>query len=246
MSLDHLAHLRREAAGLATAVAAGAPDAPIAGCPGWTLRGLAKHVGTVHRWARGAVLTADVPKVDPEGDPMPEGAEEMAQWLRDGAGRLIDTLSSTDVSAPTWHPFPVEPKVAGLWRRRQCQETFVHRLDAELAIGLDPVIDRELAADGVDEYWTVMLPRMLSREGRATPSSVLAVRLTDAPGEWVVDGRSGVVVLGAAVSAAPAATISGTAAAMLLRLWGRPVADGAVEVAGDSAAAAQWLALGGA
>lgn len=244
MSLDHLTQLRREAAGFADAVAAGAPDAPIAGCPGWTLSGLAKHVGTVHRWARAAVLTADVPKIDPEHDPMPDGAEPMAQWLRDGAGRLIDTLSTTDVAAPTWHPFPVEPKVAGLWRRRQCQETFVHRIDAELAIGLDPVIDRDLAEDGVDEYWTVMLPRMLSREGRATPSSVLAVRLTDGPGEWLVDGSSGTVMLGG--TAAPAATISGTSAAMLLRLWGRPVADGAIAVSGDSAVAADWLALGGA
>ncbi len=244
MSLDHLTHLRREAAGLADAVAAGAADAPIAGCPGWTLRGLAKHVGTVHRWARAAVLTAEVPSLDPEGDPMPERADDMAQWLRDGAGRLIDTLSATDVSAPTWHPFPVEPKVAGLWRRRQCQETFVHRIDAELAIGREPVIDRELAADGVDEYWNVMLPRMLSREGRTTPSSVLAVRLTDGPGEWLVDGASGSVVLGAA--SAPAATISGTAATMLLRLWGRPVAAGEIAVSGDPAAAAEWLALGGA
>jgi uncharacterized protein (TIGR03083 family) len=167
----------------------------------------------------------------------------MAQWLRAGAERLVATLQATDPAAPTWHPFPVEPKLAGLWRRRQCQETFVHRLDAELAIGRTPAIDTELAADGVDEYWNVMLPRMLSREGLTTPGSVLAVRLTDAPGEWVVDGRSGAVAI--TPDAAPQATIGGASAAMLLRLWGREVPASAISVSGDADVAAAWLALGG-
>ena len=224
-------------------MSAGAPDAPIAGCPGWTLSDLARHVGTVHRWARAAVLTADVPRLAPDSDPMPTPPEGMAQWLRDGAERLVTTLEATDPAAPTWHPFPVEPKLAGLWRRRQCQETFVHRLDAELAIGHTPVIDDELAADGVDEYWNVMLPRMLSREGLTTPGSVLAVRLTDAPGAWVVDGRSGAVALAPIVE--PQASISGSSAAMLLRLWGREVAAGAISVSGDADVAAAWLTLGG-
>lgn len=243
MALDHLSHLHDDAHAFAAAVAAGRPDAIVAGCPGWTLSGLAKHLGTVHRWARAAIVTADVPRLDPEADPMPDDPEGMAQWLRDGAERLLAALHATEPSAPTWHPFPVEPKVAGLWRRRQCQETFVHRIDAELAAGRTPHIDRDLAADGVDEYWNVMLPRMLSREGLTTPATVLRVRLTDTEEEWVIDGRSGAVAL---TDADPGATISGTAAAMLLRLWGRPVSDDSITISGDAGTAAGWLALGGA
>lgn len=244
MSLDHLSHLRRDADALADAVAGGDPDAPIAGCPGWTLIDLAAHLGRVHRWARAAIVTGGPPEIDHTADPAPTEPAAMAQWLRDGADRLIVALEAVDPQAPTWHPFPVEPKVAGLWPRRQAQETFVHRIDAELAVGRTPVIDAELAADGIDEYWTVMLPRLLSREGLTPPQSVVAVRLTDRAGEWVADGRSGVVVL--APAAAPAATISGDAAAVLLQMWGRPLEEGAITVEGDTTVADAWLALGGA
>jgi len=247
MSLDHLDyldHLRGDADAVANAVAVCDPDAPIAGCPGWTLSALVAHLGTVHRWARAAVIMGGPPTLDHEADPAPTDPAAMAQWLRDGVDRLVASLREVDPEAPTWHPFPVEPRVAGLWRRRQAQETFVHRIDAEMAIGRTPVIDAALAADGVDEYWTVMLPRLLSRERLTTPPSIVAVHLTDRAGEWVADGRSGRVVLDP--SAAPSATISGDAATVLLRLWGRPVGGSAITVSGDAAAADAWLALGGA
>ena len=246
MPLDHLDHLRRDAHRLADIVAASPPDAEVPGCPGWTLRDVAGHTGFVHRWAREALLTAAPPQIDPAADPVPDQPAGVADWLRAGAERLLASLAAADPTAPTWHPFPVEPKVAGLWRRRQSQETFVHRLDAEMAVGVSSDIDAELAADGVDEYWTVMLPRMLSREKLTPPASVLRVRLTDQPGEWTVDGASGTVVLAGSGVTAPAATLSGTAADMLLRLWGRPVAPDAIAVEGDAQVAAAWLALGGA
>jgi len=241
MTIDHLAAIERDSNRLADIAATGDPSAPIAGCPGWTLHGLVEHMGSVQRWARQALLTAAPPKIDPADDPAPSDAAGIAQWLRDGAERLLTTLRDTDPAASTWHPFPVEPKVAGLWRRRQSQEVFVHRIDGELAVGVAPHIDAELAADGVDEYWTVMLPRMLTREQRTTPSSVLQVKVGDRV--WTVDGSSGLPV--PAPQAAPAATISGSAPDMLLRLWGRPVTDGAVQIEGDAQVAADWLALGG-
>ena len=240
MSMDHLAEIERNSHRLADIVATGDPQAPIAGCPGWTLHGLVEHMGGVQRWARQAILTAAPPQIDPAADPAPADAEGIAQWLRDGAGRLLDALRDSDPHGPTWHPFPVEPKLAGLWRRRQSQEVFVHRIDGEMAVGLTPDIDAELAADGVDEYWNVMLPRMLSREKRTTPSSVLQVRVGDQV--WTADGRSGAVVL---CDLTPGAVVSGNSADMLLRLWGRPVADGAITVEGDPQVAADWFALGG-
>ena len=69
------------------------------------------------------------------------------------------------------------------------------RWDAQRAIGLSPKIDTAFADDGVDEYWAVMLPRMLSRESKPVPSSVIGVSLSDTGTTWTIDGRGGSVQL---------------------------------------------------
>ena len=42
------------------------------------------------------------------------------------------------------------------------------------------------------------------------------------------------------------AALRGPAESLLLRLWGRAVPDGSVDLVGDPDAASAWLALGGA
>ena len=242
MSLDHLALLRCDLDDFIAAVALGPSDAPIAGCPAWTLTDLGVHLGTVHRWVLGALATGAPPTPDPDDVAPPTGPDELTAWLRVGADRLLGELQALDHHAPTWHPFPVEPKVAGLWPRRQAQEASVHRWDAQHAIGLAPTIDPALAADGVDEYWTYMLARMLIREQRSTPPTRIAVRTTDTGQRWAVDGSSGMPV-SLRVDEPVQAEISGTAEALLLRLWGRPT-DGVV-AEGDAAVIDGWLSLGG-
>jgi uncharacterized protein (TIGR03083 family) len=244
VTLDYLALLEHDVDSFASAISTGPLEAPIAGCPGWSLHDLALHLGRVHRWARQAVLTAAPPQIDPTEDPAPDDAGALASWIRAGGDRLLDALRSKAVDDPTWHIFPVEPKLAGLWRRRQAQETSVHRWDAENAIGIDTTIDPEFAADGVDEYWGVMLPRLVMREQLAVPHSVIAATATDTGDHWVIDGRSG-SVLPAASGERAQAELAGDACGLLLRLWGRPVADGRVTIGGDADVAAQWLRLGG-
>jgi uncharacterized protein (TIGR03083 family) len=245
MALDFLQLLAADSQAFAAAVATGPADAPIAGCPGWTLHALGAHLGGVQRWAREAIITAAPPQIDPTADPVPDSLGGMAEWLTAGTQRLLATLEAAGPAAPTWHPFPVEPKVAGLWRRRQAQECSVHRYDAEAAIGIAATIEPEFAADGVDEYWHVMLPRMLTREQRTPPSTVLAVRLDGSDRRWTIDGAGGAVrVVGNDVDAA--AEICGDALSLLLRLWGRPVDPEAIAISGDTSVADAWLALGGA
>lgn len=245
MSLDHLALLTADIDAFIAAVATGPGEAEIAGCPGWTLTQLGVHLGSVQRWARHAILHHAPPQPDDlAADPAPTEHAELPAWLRAGADRLLVALHELDPAGPTWHPFPVEPKVAGLWRRRQAQEASVHRWDAQRAVGLASTIDSGFADDGVDEYWTVMLPRMLTRESKTTPASVLAVSLTDTGRSWTVDGQSGLPVIDS--SATAAAQLSGPAEAVLLRLWGRPVPEGSIVISGDAAVAADWLELGGA
>lgn len=245
MTLDHLALLATDAEAFAVAVETGPADAPIAGCPGWRLPELGAHLGGVHRWARAAIITGAVPQLDPAADPAPSELGQLAVWLREGAERLLATLHDLDPQQPTWHPFPVEPKVAGLWRRRQAQEASVHRWDAQRAVGQSPSIDAEFAADGIDEYWTVMLPRLITREHLVVPSTTFAAETTDTGQRWVVHGGSGRVEI-AAPGVEPAACIRGDAQHVLLSLWGRPVPANAVSTSGDPAVADSWLALGGA
>ncbi len=243
MSLDHLALLRTDLDAFASAIAHGPADAPVAGCPGWTLTDLGVHLGQVHRWVLGALATGAPPTADPADAAPTTGLDDLAAWLRDGSDRLLAELGSLDPTAPTWHPFPVEPKVAGLWPRRQAQEASVHRWDAERAIGMAPSIDALFAADGIDEYWTIMLPRMLTREQHSTPTTRLAIDCTDTGHRWCVDGSTGLPVMLAATEQVDA-ELHGTAESLLLRLWGRP--SGEVAVHGDHAVADAWLALGGA
>ena len=245
MTLDFLSLLAADAEAFAAAIETGPAAAEIAGCPGWTVSELGTHLGFIHRWARAAILSGAMPQLDPASDPSPDDLVGIAGWVRDGAARLLTTLHELDPQQPTWHPFAIEPKVAGLWRRRQAQEASVHRWDAQRAIGLAPTIEAEYATDGVDEYWTVILPRVISRQKLAVPTSVFAVETTDTEQRWVVDGGGGTVSLGPE-GAAASARLRGDAESVLLMLWGRPVPDGVVEVSGDRAVADAWLALGGA
>ena len=245
MSLDYLSLFAADAEAFSAAIETGPPEAEIAGCPGWTLPELGTHLGVIHRWARAAILTGAVPQMDPASDPAPDDLAGIAGWVRAGAARLSTTLHELDPQQPTWHPFLVEPKVAGLWRRRQAQEASVHRWDAQRAVGLTPTIGAEFASDGIDEYWTVMLPRVITRQKLAVPASVFATETTDTGGRWVVDGTGGTFSL-AAEGLTPSALLRGDAESVLLRLWGRPVPDGSVDVSGDGGVADDWLALGGA
>ena len=77
---------------------------------------------------------------------------------------LADDLAAADPGDDTWHVFPVEQKM-WVWARRQAQETAMHRWDAEMATHGTSSLDRVLAAEGVQEYFELGLPRVLSREG---------------------------------------------------------------------------------
>jgi uncharacterized protein (TIGR03083 family) len=244
MTFDYLGQITHDVSVIADVLRQGPRSAPIAGCPGWTVSDLCEHLGGVHRWVIGAITTGGPPSIDPASDPAPPDDLARAHWLVDGAARMTHLLAAARPDAPTWHPFPVEPKVASLWPRRQAHEALVHRWDAEFAVGRAAAIDTAWAVDGIDEYWNVMLPRLIIREHLAVPASAITVRATDADGVWHVDGSTGSVRL---TDETPnAVTITGGAQALLLRLWGRPVDDEAVVVQGDASVARAWFALGGA
>jgi uncharacterized protein (TIGR03083 family) len=241
----YLAHVVNDTARFVTAVRSGPLDAPVAACPGWDLYALTAHQGQIHRWARHAAANGapaesfDAFAPDPALD-----ADALAAWLSDGADDLVATLRTIDLDGPTWHPFPV-PRLGRVWPRRQAHEISIHRWDAETAAGLTPTpIDPEFASDGIDEYFELVLPRLIKRDGAVLPAGSLHVHCTDTHGEWLVTNDAQYTLVRAHQKGD--AALRGPADAILLRLWNRdaPNADELSPV-GDETVLAAWLALTG-
>ncbi len=240
---DRVTLLRGEATRFADAVERGPLDASVVACPGWDVRQLAGHLGHIHRWARYAAANG-APMPPEQAQAPPADPSELVAWVRTGASQLADTLDGLDPDGVTWHPFPV-PKTAGVWPRRQLQETMIHRWDAEQAIGIRATLDAGLAADGIDEYFGVLLPRLVVREHLTLPAGSVHVHLTDVPGEWTAREEGGQVAVERGHVKGDAA-IRGRAQDVLLALWRRPLPVGALDLVGDRSVAEGWLSLGGA
>jgi uncharacterized protein (TIGR03083 family) len=231
--------LRREGRLLADAAAQAGLDAKVPPCPGWQVRDLVRHQGTVHRWAARFVTEARTEAASIEGDTPEDG--ELLAWFREGHAHLVEGLAAAPPDLECWY-FLQAPSPLAFWARRQAHETAVHRVDAESALGkgLSP-IGTAFAADGVDELLTGFHVRAKSRVRSERPRS-LRVRAVDTPagkGDWLVrlsadplrTERSG---------AGPAdCTVRGTAAELYLALWNRGPYEG-LEVSGDASLVDLW------
>ncbi|MCX6522056.1 MAG: maleylpyruvate isomerase family mycothiol-dependent enzyme [Actinobacteria bacterium] len=235
--------LQGSVARFSTALRTGPLDAPVRGCPGWDLAELTRHLGFIHRWARLAAETAGPPDAS-RIDAAPADPAGLADWFDRGADALIGTFAALDPDGPTWHPFPV-PLVGRVWPRRQAHEAFVHAWDAEDAIGTVGPMDPWTAADGVAEYFEVIVGRIIQRDARPAPVGTLAIECTDTAfhhgsNRLVVRADSPLDVV-VDPTAVPDAVMSGTAEELSLALWGRrPLAT-----ADTHPLVAAWLAYGG-
>lgn len=221
---DYLAHLRADVDAILAVLDTAELTEPVAGCPGWTVRELVEHLGSVHRWARDIVRT---------GSPSPlgeqRGINDLRAWFAEGAAALIETLAAADPDADCWS-FTRAGTMA-FWPRRQALETVMHRWDAQQAIGQPAPIDASLATDGVTEVVTLMTPRQIALERVPALPATLSLRATDTGGEWVLgDGD-------------PTAEVEASAETLLLLLWHRvDPGDPRVRTTGDAAPVLQ-LAL---
>ena len=73
-------------------------------------------------------------------------------------------------------------------------ELAVHRYDAELAHGTPGPFDPDMAVDGIDEFYDVLVPFSARRWERPLPAGSLHLHRTDGPGEWLVRAVDGAVV----------------------------------------------------
>lgn len=222
---------RAEAEAFGRVLETGDLDAPVPACPGWTLTDLTAHLGGVHRWARGAILTGP----GPDEHPIPAGRDAIVAWFAEGAAALHQTLSEADPDAPCW-AF-ADPKVVGFWMRRQAHETCVHRWDAESSQGTPGPIDGALALDGVHEVADMFFPRQVQL-GRIPPLQ-RSLRLSPDEG----DART-LAGDGSPVDDVDA-ELAGPAEALVLLLWGRAgVDDPRLRLTGSRAAAEEVLGAG--
>ena len=236
--------LRADSARITELIGSGPLDAAVPDCPGWALRDLVVHLGMVHRWATECVRTAAEPATRWQDlDPDLSDAE-LGSWFAQGAAALVAALDELAPGAPTWTPFPIEDPTVSVWIRRQTHETSLHRRDAEAALGRVRPIEAEIAADGVDEYLGVIVPRLVQRDSVTLPAGSAHLHCTDTEGEWTVEVVDGELVVDRSHRKGDAA-VRGTAEQLLLRLWGRALPDDALEVHGDADVAAAWLGLGG-
>jgi uncharacterized protein (TIGR03083 family) len=220
------------------------PTAPVPACPDWDLAELIRHTGRVHRWATEIVKTRAQEFLAWKNLDLglPGEATALPEWLAAGAAPLLAELAA-DPATPVWTFGP--DKSVRWWARRLLQETTMHRVDAELSVGLDPQVSAEVAVDGIAELLLELLPlsgsptriAALDRSGQS-----LHLHATDAPGEWTITFTEAGFECASGHEKASAA-VRGSAGDLLLLLWNRRRTNDAerFELFGDRELVDAWL-----
>jgi len=206
---DYVPVLAELTGAFAEALRTADPAAAVPDCAGWTVTDLATHLGNVHRWAATVVRTGEV---HPQDFAVGAGAD-LVSWYAEGARLLLGELEAADPADPCWH-FGGTGRTKAFWFRRQVHETAVHLADTGSGYVLDPAV----AADGVDEVFTAMLPRVTRWHAVPELPGPVTLRATDTGDVWTVHPGEP-PALGPAVSGA--ASVEAPARDLLLRLWKR-------------------------
>ncbi len=224
---DLLATVPASSAVLASAAMDAGLEARVPSCPDWTAERLVRHTGLVLRYV-GKVVEAGGP-IDPKALPKPPPGALVVQWFQEMARTTVAALAAKAPDDELWN-WADQPPVAAFWQRRIAHELAVHAADAQLAAARPPQVGTELAADGIDELLTVLLPAKLTAGGTdLTGLGTLHIHCTDTDGEWMVGPNDGGVEVTRSHAKGDAA-LRGPASDLLLRLCNR--GDGG-EVVGD-------------
>ena len=233
---EYLAALERDGRAFATSIKRAPNGSTLASCPEWDIDDLLWHMTEVHWfWRRIAETVADNPKGVGELERPP--ADELPALYDEGLEALLSVLRAADPATPVWTW--AKRKDIGFIVRRMAQETAVHCWDADLAAkgrSERPVIESELASDGIDEFLDEFVND--PREGAKVDGTV-HVHCTDVAGEWLVTPTADGLVTTREHAKGDAA-IRGSASDLLLVLWRRTPLT-AVEVIGDATVAEQLV-----
>jgi len=183
-------------------------------CPEWDVAALCDHLARVYQ-GRSYVIAHGAFMDREDVASRPDGTDPLA-WVRRWSDTLDRSLLELPDEAPTVTFMP-EATTVHFWRRRMALETLVHRTDAEVAVGDVAPMDNDLSADGIAELlWFGTHPENDEPDGIEAAS---VVALTDGTQTWTASlTERG---LATPASGAPAATVRGSAPALLLALSGR-------------------------
>jgi uncharacterized protein (TIGR03083 family) len=232
-SFPELLNLIDDRSGALRAAVAGADDlaARVPGCPEWSVRDLALHIGEVQRFWAVAVLAGES-----DGPPSPEFVGEtephgdLQEWLAESTRLLLAALGEAGPDTPcwTWWPTSDAPQSSGAVARHQVEEAALHAWDAQESIGKPEPIPAAVAVDGVAEFLQVTY----GSEG-AWPHRPARIAFVASEGpSWVLDLTPAGAELDPAPSGDPVATVHGAASDILLALFGR-IPLGRLRIDGD-------------
>lgn len=224
-------------------VAARDLTAAVPSCPGWAVDDLVRHVAEVYLHKVECIRLRRPP------DPWPPdfSAEEPIPLLERAYAALTAEFTDHRPTDPayTWY----EPdQTIGFWIRRMAQETVIHRIDGELALGVDSApVPTDLAFDGIDEVLALFLEygshRWTEEFGPALKeASGQSVEITTDDGSWLVVLNPGGIDLDSSGEQTPAATVLGPPEALLHWLWARGGND-EIQINGDAGAVTELRGL---
>ena len=235
-----LALIEDRSAALRTAAVAAGFDAPVPGCPDWSVRDLVAHLGEVHLFWSAAVAAgpADGP---PDEDQLGsrEASDDLLAWSAGATDALLGALRAAgpDRGCWTWWRSSGAPMNAAAVARHQVQEAAVHAFDGQDAAGRAEPLPPSAAADGIGEYLTVGLRSM---GPWPFEPATLAVQGAGG-GDWLIDlGLDGAQVTANAHPAAPTLTLAGSPGELVLALY-RRTDPATLKVAGDAEVLEQFL-----
>ena len=214
---------------------------------GW---GLVQHLGAVYLHKATTMREGKQPD---EWPPAGMNDEEPVALLDRAYAEMVGEFSRREPGevSQTWYG---PDQTVGFWIRRMAQETVIHRIDAELGVGVPvaPVPD-DLALDGVDELLKVFVafnagewPEDFTEALADSPGRSYAIatdgaiwRVRTSPGHFDVTSGPG---LTAGDEGSPDVTISGTPTALLRWAWNREAAGepSAVALDGDQKALTEF------
>lgn len=217
------------------------PGVTVAGGSGRTIGEAVVHLGDLYAdtlsWMRSP---------GPSSPDLGPGASLQAATDR-VAARLADLLAefgvrqSTEPCA-TWWP---DDHTVGFWLRRMVHATALHRVDVQVAAGIDVTpIDADLALDGIDEALTAWFGYRLNALG-IRPARVCSVQVRAGDRRWLVTTgpiHGAVTRLDAAEQSTEDGSIDADPHTVFLWLWGR-MPDRVVRPTGDLDAIAQLWGL---
>lgn len=233
---DLLYAVRQNSRLLAAAARSVAPETRVPTCDRWTVAELTGHVAGVQSWVIG-VLESRAQEFPGWPEPEPASADPVGAFEAIAA-KLQAALEALDPEAPVWN-FEGEVGPARWWIRRMAHEAAIHRVDAEAAAGIASRVDPpEVAADGLDEMFSLFAARRARNKRLQTMRGDFHFHTTDTPGEWViVFGEDGVELR--REHAKSSVAVRGPASALLLFAYQRGPAD-EVEVLGDAGLMDAW------